>query len=331
MSNLDLWNAVEKTPPSQTKAITGKSYQGTSPKPYYLVHKATETFGPIGIGWGYNIVDERIEEGAGGEKLHVARIKVWFKWNGERGEVEHVGGTVFSGTRSSGKPFTDDDAPKKSVTDALIKALSMIGFAGDIFMGRFDDSKYVQELRNEEQAAARAPRKQADISAAKVARESLHDQFIADLNDCHSLVALQRLENEWAEKLKGQNGHAWTMTERLEAKRLELSAPVDDEPTVEQASRVWPETKADYVAECHEHIAGYKDDVALLMWWNSAEEKAARKRYRLTPEEITELRTRVMERREVLTGKPTGRTDKPYAGSQAQPPKPTGIEPLPAR
>jgi hypothetical protein len=97
MSNLDLWNAVEKTDPKHTKPITGKSYQGNSPKPHYLVHKATETFGPCGIGWGFTIEDERIEDGAGGERLHLARVKVWYKWNGE-----HIGGTQFSGVRSSG-------------------------------------------------------------------------------------------------------------------------------------------------------------------------------------------------------------------------------------
>lgn len=156
MSNLDLWNKVEKTDPKHTKAITGKSYQGTSPKPHYLVHKATETFGPIGIGWGFTIVDERIEDGAGGERMHIARVKVWYEWEGKRGEVEHIGGTQFSGTRSSGKPFTDEDAPKKSVTDALVKALSMIGFAGDIFMGRYDDSKYVSELQEEARRGAQS-------------------------------------------------------------------------------------------------------------------------------------------------------------------------------
>lgn len=147
--NLALWKAVEKTPPSQVKEITGKSYKGNSPKPHYLVHKATETFGPCGIGWGFTIEDERIEEGAGGERMSIARVKVWYEWNGKRGEVEHIGGTSFSGIRASGKPFTDEDAPKKSVTDALIKALSMIGFAGDIFMGRYDDSKYIAELEDE--------------------------------------------------------------------------------------------------------------------------------------------------------------------------------------
>lgn len=156
-SNLALWQAVERTDPKHVKAITGKAYQGNSPKPYYLIQKATETFGPCGIGWGFTILSERIEEGAGGERLHIAHVRVWYEWNGKRGEVEHVGGTQFSGTRASGKAFTDEDAPKKSVTDALVKALSMIGFAGDIFIGRYDDSKYVAELRQESAANGHTP------------------------------------------------------------------------------------------------------------------------------------------------------------------------------
>lgn len=146
--NLALWTTVEKTPPDQTKAITGKPYKGTSPKPYWLVKRATEVFGPIGIGWGFEILDERIEDGSEGVKVHIARVRVWYDWGGKRGTVEHVGQTTFSGRNRNGA-FTDEDAPKKSVTDALVKALSMIGFAGDIFIGRYDDSKYIDELRTE--------------------------------------------------------------------------------------------------------------------------------------------------------------------------------------
>ena len=36
-----------------------------------------------------------------------------------------------------------NDAPKKSATDGMVKCLSMLGFAGDIFSGQWDDSKYV--------------------------------------------------------------------------------------------------------------------------------------------------------------------------------------------
>lgn len=189
MTNLDLWNAVEKTPPQHTKAITGKSYQGTSPKPHYLVHKATETFGPIGIGWGFNIVNERIEEGAGGERMHIAQVRVWYEWQGKRGEVEHIGGTQFSGIRSSGKPFTDEDAPKKSVTDALVKALSMIGFAGDIFMGRYDDSKYVSELKEE---ARRADRPEPPTDARS--QMSYADQIISSISVKEAEEVWQRIK-----------------------------------------------------------------------------------------------------------------------------------------
>lgn len=196
--HLNLWNTVEKTPPGHVKEITGKSYKGNSPKPHYLVWKATETFGPIGIGWGFTIEDERVEEGAGGERMHIARVRVWYKWDGARGEVEHVGGTTFSGMRASGKPFTDEDAPKKSVTDALVKALSMIGFAGDIFMGRYDDSKYVNDLKAEERAEKQnAPARQqpAGIDDARQKAVAFKDRFIADIRGSQNLAQLNEVKN----------------------------------------------------------------------------------------------------------------------------------------
>ena len=158
--NTKLWSEVCKTDPKYVKQITGKPYKGSSPSPYYMVAKATRVFGPCGIGWGFTIVDDRIEAGGKpGDQLHIARVKVWYLWEGKRGEVEHIGQTMFSGTNKNGL-YTDEDAPKKSVTDALVKALSMIGFAGDIFLGRYDDSKYVAALSGEiadQRAAARQP------------------------------------------------------------------------------------------------------------------------------------------------------------------------------
>jgi hypothetical protein len=194
MSTTALWDSVEKTDPSQTKPITGRSYKGTSPKPYYIVRMATKTFGPCGIGWGYRIVEEKLLQGAMlepnfYEQVHMARVEVWYKYDGETGHVEHVGQTVFSGLRRDGKAFTDEDAPKKSVTDALIKALSMIGFAGDIFMGRYDDSKYVEELQREYADASAPPAvdaKEAEnvLSLLSFALEQAKD--ITELNDFYT-------------------------------------------------------------------------------------------------------------------------------------------------
>ena len=206
---LALWHMVEKTDPSHVKEITGKAYKGNSPKPHYLVWKATETFGPCGIGWGFEIVEEKLLDGAllepgFYERIHMARVRVWYKWGDDRGVVEHVGQTVFSGKRRDGKPFTDEDAPKKSVTDALIKALSMIGFAGDIFMGRYDDSKYVSDLRAEAAAEKRAAEPKQDkvtlagVDQARQKAVEFKDGFIVEIRKCGNLDALRLLKTDMA-------------------------------------------------------------------------------------------------------------------------------------
>ena len=47
----------------------------------------------------------------------------------------------------------DADCMKKATTDGLTKCLSMMGFNADIFLGKFDDSKYVQQVKAEFEAS----------------------------------------------------------------------------------------------------------------------------------------------------------------------------------
>lgn len=142
MKNMELWNSVCVTDPLAVKPITGKQYKGNSPKPYWIIQRATETFGPCGLGWGVQILSERFER-FGDDALHVAHVKVWYERDGKRCEIEQMGQTRAAYTTSSGKYMVDEDAPKKSATDGMVKCLSMLGFAGDIFSGQWDDSKYV--------------------------------------------------------------------------------------------------------------------------------------------------------------------------------------------
>jgi hypothetical protein len=200
--NLTLWKQVEKTDPAHTKPITGKAYKGNSPKPHYIVLKATEAFGPCGIGWGFEIVEEKLLDGAllapgFYERIHMARVRVWYEWNGRRGSVEHVGQTVFSGRRKDGNPFTDEDAPKKSVTDGLIKALSMVGFAGDIFLGRYDDSKYVNELRqeiSEQERTSREPERETRTTPPALVAKTV-DELIGAIEAAKTEAGLSAITN----------------------------------------------------------------------------------------------------------------------------------------
>lgn len=169
-NNLALWQTVERTDPRAVKPITGKTYQGNSPKPYWLIQRATEVFGPVGIGWGCTVKSERFQAIGDTDVLHVAVVSIWYVWEGKRSETfDQMGGTKAAYKSNAGKMVVDEDAGKKSVTDGMVKCLSMIGFAGDIFSGRWDDSKYVKEV----DAEYRQIEQDAKTGAAPVKDESM--------------------------------------------------------------------------------------------------------------------------------------------------------------
>ena len=146
MSNLDLWNTVQETDPAKTKPVNLRG-KFTAIDSYYQIKRATDTFGPVGIGWGYD-AEFRFQE-----NLAIAVVKLWYKWDGKVAQGFPVCAT---NQYKTDKGHIDEDAAKKALTDAITKALSYIGFSADVFMGKFDDNRYVAELnkkmRAEEQA-----------------------------------------------------------------------------------------------------------------------------------------------------------------------------------
>jgi hypothetical protein len=146
--NTELWNAVCVTDPAAVKPITGKPYKGNSPKPYWLIWRATEVFGPCGQGWGVEVKSESFHRMTETDVMHSAVVVVWYMRDGKRCQVEQMGQTKACYQSKNGM-VVDEDAGKKSVTDGMVKCLSMIGFAGDIFSGRWDDSSYVEWARQQ--------------------------------------------------------------------------------------------------------------------------------------------------------------------------------------
>ena len=156
MTNTALWDSVCKTDPSHTKKFTkGGGFSGTAIRPFYLMHKATETFGVCGIGWGWNELENKVVGG-----VWCSKVEIWFINNNQRGTIQQWGQTVMQGTNKNGA-FIDEEAPKKAVTDAVTKCLSYLGFAGDVHMGLFDDSKYVDGLNKEIKEQTKIPNEQA--------------------------------------------------------------------------------------------------------------------------------------------------------------------------
>ena len=148
-NHLLLWDSVSQTDELFTKIFTRGEFVGTSINPTYLVKRATEMFGVMGQGWGVRVVEEKYVDGAPllvveGKptlyaKIHTLRAELWYNHGGKSGSVEQFGQTTFVGARHDGTFFTDEDAPKKSLTDAMTKCLSLLGFSSDIYLGTFDD------------------------------------------------------------------------------------------------------------------------------------------------------------------------------------------------
>lgn len=160
--NLRIWSALEKTDPAQTKGFNrAGGFKGTAVKPIWITKRLTEQFGPCGEGWGVNEPHFQVVP-AGEEILVYCTVSVW---HGERANIIYgVGGDKVLTKRSSG-PFADDEAFKKSFTDAIGNAVKQLGVAADVHMGLFDDDKYVEQARRDFAAIATITDDQRDIIA----------------------------------------------------------------------------------------------------------------------------------------------------------------------
>ena len=176
-TNLRIWSALETTSPSATKGFQrAGGFKGTAIKPIYTSLKMTETFGPCGIGWGVSTPTYELVKGDDGSVAVYCTVTLWFRdpETGQRSDpIPGVGGDFAIAKRSSGL-FADDEAYKKAFTDAIGNAQKLIGMSADVHMGRFDDAKYVNDLKREEAAEAREEPPRQELRRETAART--HEQ-----------------------------------------------------------------------------------------------------------------------------------------------------------
>lgn len=244
--NLALWKRVFKTDERFTKAFT-QNGGGTSINGTYLTMLATREFGPKGQGWGVDILEERFDTGApitrtikgadgnntwelipdgmGGilmEKHHVIKIRLWYLKNDVRGEEYAYGCTPYIYGSKYG-PICDGEATKKSLTDATKKALSGLGFSGDIFMGLYDNPEYRQknkaefDLKNASETAEDAARlrQEFDDKLTRVANTLAHGVTVNEINGVFSPIAREIDVHIKAAQANGDKQHERYLSGRL--------------------------------------------------------------------------------------------------------------------
>lgn len=163
--NLALWHRVEKTNPKYTKAAKVGGNAITSISPQFQIMNVTEQFGSYGSTWGfkdiqldYSLVNtpfmrEKTEgvwpnkKVVGTEEAVMGLVvfkAIFFYPDGEFPIINSI--SLFTNNEMT---KIDDNFAKKIETDALTKAISKLGFNADIFMGKFDDVRYVEEMKKE--------------------------------------------------------------------------------------------------------------------------------------------------------------------------------------
>ncbi|EAZ1801473.1 hypothetical protein BWL74_03230 [Salmonella enterica] len=244
--NLELWKNVFKTDERFTTAFSMNG-GGTSINGTYMTMIATREFGPKGIGWGVDILEERFDNGApitrtvkgtdgnntwelipdgvGGvltEKHHVIKIRLWYIRNSVRGEEISFGCTPYIYGSKYG-PICDGEATKKSLTDATKKALSALGFCADIFMGLYDNPEYRQKnkaefaLKNASENAEDAARvrQELDDKLTRVANTIASAVSENEINKVYSSIAREAEVHRKDAEAKGDTQHARYLGGRL--------------------------------------------------------------------------------------------------------------------
>jgi len=142
MNNLELWNKVERTNPKYTKKANVKGNNITAIAPQYQIKNVTEQFGSYGKTWGFKSLDfdYTLVDSLGLVVLHA----VFYYPEGEF-PIKNAQNIFIDNAKTK----IDDNFAKKLETDTLTKAISKLGFNADIFMGLFDDVKYLAEVTKE--------------------------------------------------------------------------------------------------------------------------------------------------------------------------------------
>ena len=143
--NLSLWNEVRKVDPAFTKEVRASGKQPfTNIDTYHLIETATKHFGAYGKGFG--LKELNIDEVHLGDTI-IAKLHGTFFYPDGSFPVYNALKLVYR--TKQGYDKVDEDAYKKVITNTIGKALSYLGFGADVYMGKFEDASYVQEVAQE--------------------------------------------------------------------------------------------------------------------------------------------------------------------------------------
>ena len=153
-NNMKIWDKVCVTDPETTKRVNQRG-GFTAIDAQAQLRNATILFGPYGTDWGLTDLDYCMIYDGEGNILEITLTARFF----------YPGGEFPMSNDMRYRP--GDECRKKLLTDLRSKCLSTLGFNSDVFEGKFDDNRYVQNLTNNKGLAEKYGRAVAALREAE--------------------------------------------------------------------------------------------------------------------------------------------------------------------
>ena len=187
----DFYKSVQKTNPAMTKNQRVGGRIITSIDPYYQQENATKEWGLYGKTWGIKDTEIKTRMYGTSEVMSLSGI-FWYP----DGEFPYSVSEKSFYISKSGNEIIDMDVEKKLYTSFKSKSLSLLGFNTDIFLGKFEDQNYVNEVYGETTMI----NIQQVQELAKMIQETKTD--LAKFNDTFSINTLAEMPIKDFEKAK---------------------------------------------------------------------------------------------------------------------------------
>lgn len=222
---LEIYEALSRPPKDALREIQEGTLKGkTDINPQWRYKAMTETFGLVGLGWKYEILDLWHEPGAGNEVLCFAKVAVFVRdpetkeWSDP---IVGVGGSKLINDFNRG-PKSNDEGYKMAVTDAFSTSLKMLGVAADIYAGRWDGSKYKDQgeapaenkTANKEATPAGGPDTEEERKQIKELLDTKYPDGTPMFEDVRPQMKKWRIEKTAAQVIESLKTAEQTRTEK---------------------------------------------------------------------------------------------------------------------
>lgn len=196
--NAKYYNELKTPPEGSTKPIKGGNLKGyTEINPQWRIQAMTETFGPCGVGWWFEVTEEKTFNCPDGKIMLYLEVAVYYidPESGKQSEPVYGWGGDFIIDKNKNGLVANDEAYKMAETDALGNALKCLGVGADVFMGlldkkddqnnanngsnNYDGSKYSRDNYSDRKESGPAPKQQQQAAQANATeRRNEHGELL---------------------------------------------------------------------------------------------------------------------------------------------------------